>query len=103
MISSYCVPGTVGARVLAGEKQVGDASTCAHSHDPFPIQIELPDARAKVDVKMQVKHLSFSAHADAKGIMQLIKQCKPDNVILVHGEASKMYGWLLLLISKVRC
>ena len=34
--------------------------------------------------------MSFSAHADAKGIMQLISQCEPRNVMLVHGEAAKM-------------
>ena len=34
--------------------------------------------------------MSFSAHADAKGIMQLIRHCDPSNVVLVHGEASKM-------------
>jgi len=34
--------------------------------------------------------MSFSAHADAKGIMQLIQYCEPQNVLLVHGEAVKM-------------
>lgn len=34
--------------------------------------------------------MSFSAHADAKGIMQLIKMCEPANVMLVHGENLKM-------------
>lgn len=34
--------------------------------------------------------MSFSAHADAKGIMQLIQNCEPKNVLLVHGEAAKM-------------
>jgi Cft2 family RNA processing exonuclease len=34
--------------------------------------------------------MSFSAHADAKGIMQLISWCEPKNVMLVHGEAAKM-------------
>jgi len=34
--------------------------------------------------------MSFSAHADAKGIMQLICQCEPKNILLVHGEAAKM-------------
>ncbi len=35
---------------------------------------------------MQVHYMSFSAHADAKGITQLIRQCQPSNVVLVHGE-----------------
>jgi len=34
--------------------------------------------------------MSFSAHADAKGIMQLIQYCEPQNVLLVHGEGAKM-------------
>lgn len=34
--------------------------------------------------------MSFSAHADAKGIMQLIRNCEPKNVVLVHGENLKM-------------
>lgn len=34
--------------------------------------------------------MSFSAHADAKGIMQLICHCEPKNILLVHGEAAKM-------------
>ena len=34
--------------------------------------------------------MSFSAHADAKGILNLIKQTDPSNVMLVHGEKTKM-------------
>lgn len=48
------------------------------------------DNRQVVEVKMSVQYMSFSAHADAKGIMQLIRQCEPANVLLVHGEAGKM-------------
>lgn len=43
-----------------------------------------------VEIKMQVQYMSFSAHADAKGIMQLIRMCSPEHVMLVHGEAKKM-------------
>ena len=39
---------------------------------------------------LQVIYLAFSAHADAKGILQLIQHVRPGNVVLVHGEASKM-------------
>lgn len=39
---------------------------------------------------MQVEYMSFSAHADAKGIMQLVGQAEPERVLLVHGEAKKM-------------
>ncbi|KAF9287593.1 Integrator complex subunit 11 [Mortierella alpina] len=75
IMPGYCVAGTVGSKVLAGEKK---------------IQI---DSFTTVDVNLQVKNLSFSAHADAKGIMQLIRQCEAKNVVLVHGEKSSM-GYL---------
>jgi len=44
----------------------------------------------QVEVKMSVQYMSFSAHADAKGIMQLVRQCEPRHVMLVHGEEKKM-------------
>jgi integrator complex subunit 11 len=34
--------------------------------------------------------MSFSAHADSKGIISLIKHLSPKNVMFVHGEALKM-------------
>lgn len=34
--------------------------------------------------------MSFSAHADAKGIKQLIKDVDPNAVLFVHGENQKM-------------
>lgn len=48
------------------------------------------ETHLQIDVKLSVEYLSFSAHADAKGIMQLIRQCEPRNVMLVHGEGDKM-------------
>ena len=68
----YCVQGTVGHKILGGAKK-----------------IEFEN-RQVVEVKMAVEYMSFSAHADAKGIMQLIANCEPRNVLLVHGEAAKM-------------
>ncbi|KAI9142418.1 beta-lactamase-like protein [Paraphysoderma sedebokerense] len=72
IMPGYCVAGTVGAKVLSGQKR---------------IQI---DRTTTVTVNMKVRNLSFSAHADAKGIMQLIQMCEPRNVVLVHGEKQKM-------------
>lgn len=72
IMPGYCVAGTVGYRILNGTKR-----------------IEFENKQF-VDVKLQVQYMSFSAHADAKGIMTLIKQCEPKSVVLVHGEASKM-------------
>ena len=78
IIPGYCVAGTVGAKVLAGHKMI-DVDLSGGTQHPV-----------SVDVKIKVKNLSFSAHADSKGIMQLIKQLKPRNVMLVHGEKAKM-------------
>lgn len=72
ILPGYCVPGTVGAKVLQGDKVI--------EFNRFQ----------KLEIKIQVQNLSFSAHADAKGIMQLIRMCKAKNVMLVHGEAYKM-------------
>lgn len=72
ILPGYCVAGTVGAKVLAGDKQIDI------------------DKWTRVHVNMAVKNLSFSAHADAKGIIQLIRMCQPRNVVLVHGEKGKM-------------
>lgn len=39
---------------------------------------------------LQIQQLSFSAHTDAKGIMDLVRHVAPKNVVLVHGEKLKM-------------
>ena len=71
IIPGYCMPGTVGNKVLTGEKT---------------IQIDGRD----VPVNLQVFNMSFSAHADSKGIMELLTHLEPRNVLLVHGEKQKM-------------
>jgi integrator complex subunit 11 len=71
IMPGYCVAGTVGHKVLSGQKE---------------IEID----KKMISVKMSIQYMSFSAHADAKGIMQLIRMCEPKNVLLVHGEAVKM-------------
>ncbi|VDO69888.1 unnamed protein product [Schistosoma margrebowiei] len=71
VIPGYCVAGTVGYKILNGVKRL-----------EFDKQV--------LEVKMSVEYLSFSAHADARGIMQLISHCQPKHVMLVHGEAIKM-------------
>ena len=65
------MPGTFGNRVLTGEKL---------------INIDGRD----VQVNLQVFSMSFSAHADSKGIMELLTHLEPKNVLLVHGEKQKM-------------
>lgn len=71
IMPGYCVAGTVGHRLLHGERRM--------------------DVNGRiVTIKMRVEYMSFSAHADAKGIMQLIRMTKPKHVMFVHGEAAKM-------------
>ncbi|KAG9339258.1 hypothetical protein JZ751_023955 [Albula glossodonta] len=101
IMPGYCVQGTVGYKVLNGQKKIemegrttepvvmffgGGGGACfseAQRDGGGPEQAEL-------EVKLQVEYMSFSAHADAKGIMQLIRMAEPRNVLLVHGEAKKM-------------
>ncbi|KAG5455757.1 MAG: beta-lactamase-like protein, partial [Olpidium bornovanus] len=71
IIPGYCVPGTIGGQLMSGKREV------------------TIDKR-KLEVNLQVRTLSFSAHADAKGIKQLIANCRPRNVMLVHGEKPGM-------------
>jgi len=72
IMPGYCVAGTVGNKILSGMRTI----------DLKPGQT--------VDIEMQIRYMSFSAHADAKGIMQLIRMCEPSRVMLVHGESKKM-------------
>ncbi|KAG2392991.1 hypothetical protein C9374_009568 [Naegleria lovaniensis] len=76
ILPGYCVEGTVGNKVLRNKDN-------KHS------KIEI-DSRTTVDMRCEVKPISFSAHADAKGILQLIRTAQPKNVMLVHGERDKM-------------
>ncbi len=41
-------------------------------------------------MKCKVQQVSFTAHTDVKGIMQLVGHLSPKNVVLVHGEIKKM-------------
>lgn len=72
IMPGYCVSGTIGHKILNGQKR-----------------LEFEKGQV-TEVKMSVQYMSFSAHADAKGIMQLITWCEPANVMLVHGEGEKM-------------
>ena len=81
IMPGYCVAGTVGHRILHGERRIQMGSRV-------------------VDIKMKVEYMSFSAHADAKGIMQLVRMVKPKNLMFVHGEAAKVCNHLYLGMLK---
>lgn len=71
IIPGYCVRGTVGEKVLNGAKRLDI----------------LGESR---EIRLGIRNLAFSAHADAQGIVNLVGQCSPRNVMLVHGEKSRM-------------
>ena len=58
IIPGYCVSGTLGNKVLSGVKN---------------IKID----NKQYNVNMKVSSMSFSAHADATGILDLIKHLEP--------------------------
>ena len=78
IMPGYCVAGTLGHKVLS------------NGGKPQVIQLPQDEGGGQLHVRCKIRHLSFSAHADAKGIMTLIKQVEPANVMLVHGERQKM-------------
>jgi len=71
ILPGYCVRGTLGDKVLNGSKRE---------------KIQGED----VDIELEIKNIAFSAHADTLGIMKIIDQCKPRNIMLVHGEKTRM-------------
>ena len=71
LIPGYCVDGTIGAQLQRGAKEV------------------LLDGRT-LQVRCQVSQVVFSAHADVKGILSVVRASQPGSVMLVHGEAAKM-------------
>ena len=71
IIPGYCSPGTVGNKILNGEKKV-------------EIDGEM------IEVKCEVHYMSFSAHADQKGLLQLVNNISPKNLMLIHGDYEAM-------------
>ena len=85
VLPGYCVSGTVGSKLRESPRGVlRRVDVGPRSNGPGGVQSTM------VDVRCAVRHLSFSAHADARGILGLIKQAEPRHVVLVHGEKAKM-------------
>lgn len=81
ILPGYCVRGTIGEKVLNGVKSIeifGETK----------------------DVKLKVENLAFSAHADTMGIFKIIDQCKPKQVMLVHGEKARMHALKKMILEK---
>ncbi|KAF8067260.1 CPSF73-II [Scenedesmus sp. PABB004] len=66
------VAGTLGRKLMLGQRK------------------GLVVDKAPLDVNCKVYYATVSAHADAKGILQLVAQVAPAAVLLVHGEPDKM-------------
>lgn len=73
VMTGYCAAGTIGHAVVTGQRKGLRLS-----------------ASVTIDVRCAVRNISFSAHADADGLVSIIRQAEPRNVLLVHGEASKL-------------
>ncbi len=76
LLPTACAPSTVGHRLLAGKRELrlpGDPA------DSAPFQ-----------VRCRVETVTFTAHADRKGLEWLIRQLAPRAVALVHGNEDKM-------------
>ena len=73
LIPGYCVKGTIGERLLSGKKEL-------RIHDKLYI------------VRMEVAKMSFSAHADSKGITDLLEYLEPQHTVFVHGDKNRMFG-----------
>lgn len=71
ILPGYCVRGTLGDKILSGSK------------------LERIEGEEK-EIKLEVKNIAFSAHADAAGIINIIDQCDPKSILLVHGEKARM-------------
>ncbi|KAL2642927.1 hypothetical protein R1flu_010514 [Riccia fluitans] len=67
VVPGFCMTGTVGSKLVSGKATKLDV-----------------DKRSPVDVRCQVHQLSFSAHTDAKGILDLVKHVSPRNVVLLR-------------------
>ncbi|MEW5316004.1 MAG: hypothetical protein WDW38_007398 [Sanguina aurantia] len=73
LLPGFQVAGTIGSSLMRGQTR--------------GLQL---DGKTKIDVLCKVHVLAFSAHADAKGILQLLQRVAPKAVMLVHGEKQGM-------------
>lgn len=49
-------------------------------------KIQLSDYDEPTEVKCKIRNFKFSAHARREGLISIVDQLKPDNVILTHGD-----------------
>ena len=91
ILPGYCVSGTVGAKLMGMDSGGGGGGGDGHhTATTARARVVEVDKRTSVEVRCGVRYLSFSAHADAKGIAALVAGCSPATVMLVHGERGGM-------------
>jgi Cft2 family RNA processing exonuclease len=64
-------------------------------------KIKLKDSEKEIEVKCDVKNFNFSAHSKRDELLEIVKKLKPDNVILVHGDADAI-DWMGASIIKMK-
>ncbi|XP_068582549.1 cleavage and polyadenylation specificity factor subunit 3 [Cebidichthys violaceus] len=72
IIAGYCVEGTLAKHIMSEPEEITTMSG------------------QKLQLKMSVDYISFSAHTDYQQTSEFIRALKPPHVILVHGEQNEM-------------
>eukprot|EP00892_Ulva_mutabilis_P010145 jgi/Ulvmu1/7502/UM037_0046.1 len=76
IIPGTCAAGTTGNKLLHTKKKA----------DCRALQLD----GQEVIVRCKVEQMTFSAHTDAKGVLDLLQHVQPKAAVLVHGEPDKM-------------
>ncbi|OQS54641.1 CPSF3L [Ecytonucleospora hepatopenaei] len=82
ILPGYCSRGTIGELLINGVRKI------ALGRETF-------------DVRMDVHNIAFSAHADMAGIFKIIRQSQPKNIMLVHGEKTRMIKLKKAILEEV--
>mmetsp|Transcript_6186 Transcript_6186/g.9721 ORF Transcript_6186/g.9721 Transcript_6186/m.9721 type:complete len:462 (-) Transcript_6186:686-2071(-) len=75
IMPGHCVGGTLGHQL---------------QHNMKHIKVTHKGTEQTLNIECMLQQESFSAHTDAKGIMDLLETLQPANCVLVHGEKHKM-------------
>lgn len=71
LLVGYQAQNTIGRKLIEGERK---------------ISIE----NKVIKVEAEIKKIKFSGHADFNGLLNLVRQIKPEKVALMHGEKEKI-------------
>ncbi|ELA47428.1 hypothetical protein VCUG_01079 [Vavraia culicis subsp. floridensis] len=70
IIPGYCMKNTLAEKLLNGIRTI--------------------TLDREYTIRIQVRNIGFSAHADSSGILRFIAKVRPRNVVLVHGDKNRM-------------